>query len=60
MHSVDGQAHSLSGFLRGTCTFWLFMAQNAPKGEPHVRIAIFVFIFVLIRQVVFRVGQSSP
>jgi hypothetical protein len=53
----DGLRH---GFLSNTWPFWLFMAQNAPKGEPHVRIVVFVLIFVLIRQVVFRFGQSGP
>jgi hypothetical protein len=58
---VDASSHGLRhGFLSDACPFWLFMAQNAPKGEPHVRIVVFVLIFVLIRQVVFRFGQSGP
>jgi hypothetical protein len=42
--------------------FGFFMAKNAPKGEPHVGgvVFIFVFIFVLIRQVVLKFDQSGP
>jgi hypothetical protein len=57
----DVSFHGLyHGFLSGVCPFWSFMAQNAPKGEPHVRIVVFVLIFVFIRQIVFRFGQSGP
>jgi hypothetical protein len=49
--SFDGLLH---GFLSDAWPFWLFMAKNAPKGEPHVRLAVF------IRQVVFWLGQSGP